>query len=333
MDISTIIIVVVAIALVFEFTNGFQDTANAIATSIYTRALTTVQAIALASVMNFIGALASERVAKTITSGLVGADIHEYVVLAALIAATAWNIITWWFGIPSSCSHALIGGLVGAAIIYHMSVNAVLWGGVIQKVVIPLFVSPLLGFLCGFAIMKLIWVLCRNLSFGRANSVFGRLQIFSAAFVAFSHGNNDAQKTMGIITLALISGGFLPGDAGVPLWVKIICAATMAAGTAAGGRRIIKTMGGGVTKLQPPGGFSAQTAAAAVIEFMTSLGAPISTTHVITSAVMGVGSAKRISAVKWGKAKEIVVVWCITLPLCAALGALCCLIVGKFITV
>ena len=330
MDVSTIIIVVVVIALVFEFTNGFQDTANAIATSIYTRALTMGQAIVLASVMNFIGALASERVAMTITSGIVGVGIHEYVVLAALISATAWNLITWWFGIPSSCSHALIGSLVGAAIVYQMGASAILWGGVVQKVVIPLFASPFLGILCGYALMKLIWRICQNLSFGRANTIFGRLQIISAGLVAFSHGNNDAQKTMGIITLALISGEVLPADSGVPFWVKVLCAATMAAGTAMGGRRIMKTMGSGVTKLQPPGGFSAQTAAAIVIEFMTFFGAPISTTHVITSAVMGVGTAKRISAVKWGKAREIVVVWCITLPLCAALGALCCLIVGSF---
>ena len=330
MEVSTIIIVVVIIALVFEFTNGFQDTANAIATSIYTRALTTFQAIALASVMNFIGAMASERVAMTITGGIVGGDIHEYVVLAALISATAWNLITWWFGIPSSCSHALIGSLVGAAIVYQLSLNAVLWGGVFQKVVIPLFASPLLGIVCGFAIMKLIWRVCQNLSFGRANGIFGKLQILSAGLVAFSHGNNDAQKTMGIITLALMSGELLPAGSGVPFWVKVICAITMAAGTATGGKRIIKTMGSGVTKLHPPGGFSAQTAAAGVIEFMTFMGAPISTTHVITSSVMGVGAAKRLSAVKWGKAREIVVVWCITLPICAALGALCCFIVGQF---
>ena len=323
MEPGTIIIVVVAAALVFEFTNGFHDTANAVATSIYTRAMTAFQAIALASTMNFFGALVSERVASTITRGLIGVEIAEYVVLAALIAAIFWNLITTWFGIPSSSSHALIGGLVGAAIVYHMGTDAILWGGVVQKVVIPLFISPLLGFVCGYGLMRLIYRVARKLSYGRANTVFGRLQILSGALVAFSHGNNDAQKTMGIITLALISREMLPADSGIPIWVKVICAATIAAGTAMGGRRIIKTMGGGVTRLRPPGGFSAQTAAAGVIEFMTFLGSPISTTHVITSAVMGVGSAKRISSVKWGKAKDIVVTWCITLPICAAIGAGC----------
>jgi len=329
--VSAVLVVVVLVALVFEFTNGFQDTANAIATSIFTRALTTGKAILLASVMNFVGALASERVAKTISSGLVGIEIAEYVVLAALVAATFWNILTWWFGIPSSCSHALIGGLVGAAIVYQMHVNAILWGGVVQKIVIPLFTSPLLGFFAGFAIMKAVNYACRNISLGRANSVFAKLQLLSAAFVAYSHGNNDAQKTMGIITLTLISGNMLSPDAGVPMWVKVICATMMALGTAAGGRRIIKTMGGGVTKLQPPGGFSAQTSAACVIEFMTFLGAPISTTHCITSSVMGVGSAKRLSAVKWGKAKDIVITWVITLPACAALGGIFCWLIGLFV--
>jgi PiT family inorganic phosphate transporter len=320
MDVSAIIVIVVAAALVFEFTNGFQDTANAIATSIYTRAMGATQAILLAAVMNFFGALASERVAKTITSGLIGVEIAEYVVLAALIAGIFWNIFATYLGIPSSCSHALIGGLIGASVVYYASVNAVLWDGVLQKIIIPIIVSPVLGFFAAFAIMKLVNNVFHYLSYGRANSIFGRLQIISAAFVAFAHGNNDAQKTMGIITLALITGEILPADSGVPLWVKVTCALTMAAGTAMGGRKIIKTMGGGVTKLQPPGGFSAQTAAAAVIEFMTFLGAPISTTHVITSAVMGVGSAKRISAVKWGKAKDIVITWIVTLPACALIG-------------
>jgi PiT family inorganic phosphate transporter len=327
--ISTIIIFVISAALIFEFINGFHDTANAIATSIFTHALTPTLAILMASCMNFIGALASERVAKTISSGLIGVEIQEYVVLAALLGAIAWNLITWWFGFPSSSSHALIGGLVGAALVYQMSASAIIWKGVLMKVVIPLFISPLLGFLGGFAIMKLIFLTCRRFSAGRINAVFLRLQVCSAAFMAFSHGNNDAQKTMGIITLALVSGEFLPSDTGIPIWVKIICAVTMALGTAAGGWRIIKTVGHGVTKLRPPGGFSAETAAACGIEFMTSLGAPISTTHTITSAVMGVGAAKRLSAVKWGKAKDIVLVWIVTLPICATLGGLCCWLIGR----
>ena len=321
--ISLLLVIVIITALVFEFTNGFQDTANAIATSIFTRVLTPVQAILIAAGMNFLGALASERVASTITRGLVGIEIEEYVVLAALMAAIFWNIFTWWFGMPSSCSHALIGGLVGASIAYYGGVGAILWNGVLMKVVIPIFMSPLLGFLGGFAIMKLINHICRNVSRGRANSIFGKLQIFSASFMAFTHGNNDAQKTMGIITLALISAGALSADAGVPILIKIICAATMAFGTAAGGWKIIKTVGRGITDLRPSGGFSAETAAAATIEFMTFLGAPVSTTHTITSAVMGVGFAKRLSAVRWGKAADIVKVWIVTLPITAAVGALC----------
>jgi PiT family inorganic phosphate transporter len=331
MEISAIIISVITVALIFEFINGFHDTANAIATSIYTRALTPAMAIILAAVMNFVGALVSERVAKTITSGLVGIEIEGYVVLAALLGAIIWNLLTWWFGFPSSSSHALIGALVGAAIVFHMGADAILWGGVMKKVVIPLFTSPLLGFFAGFAIMKFIFFTCHKFALAQVNNVFLRLQIISSAFMAYSHGNNDAQKTMGIITLTFVSAGLLPVDTGIPIWVKIICAATMACGTAAGGRKIIKTMGGGVTRLQPPGGFSAQTAAACVIEFMTSLGAPISTTHTITSAVMGVGAAKRVSAVKWGKAREIVMVWVVTLPACAALGGLCCWIVSLVI--
>jgi len=327
---TTFIIFVILIALIFEFVNGFQDTANAIATTIFTRALPMGRAIMLASTMNFIGALASERVAKTITSGLVGVPIEEYVILAALIGAIFWTVFTWYFGIPVSCSHSLIGGLLGASMVYTMHVNAILWSGVVQKVVIPIALSPALGFIAAFGLLKLINHLCRNVAYGRVNSVFLRLQIISAAFMAFSHGNNDAQKTMGIITLTLISANLLPADEGIPLWVKIICACTMAAGTAAGGRRIIKTVGRGVTKLTPPGGFASETAAAGVIELMTWFGAPVSTTHTITSAVMGVGSAKRLSAVRWGKAKDIVTAWIITLPICMAIGGLACYIIGNF---
>jgi len=326
---ASLIIAVVIVALVFEFVNGFQDTANAIATTIFTRALPMGRAIALAAVMNFLGALASERVAKTITSGLVGVPIEEYVILAALIGAIFWTIFTWYFGIPVSCSHSLIGGLIGASIVYQMHVNAILWNGVLTKVVIPIGLSPALGFCAALGLLKLINYGCRNKPYSLVNRVFLRLQIISAAFMAFSHGNNDAQKTMGIITLALISANELPMDAGIPLWVKVICAGTMAAGTAAGGRRIIKTVGRGVTKLTPPGGFASETAAAGVIELMTWMGAPVSTTHTITSAVMGVGTAKRLSAVRWGKAKDIVAAWIITLPVCIGIGGLSCWVIGN----
>ena len=325
---TAFIFCVVGVALVFEFINGFHDTANAIATSVYTRAMTAAEAILLASGMNFLGALVSEHVAKTITSGLVGIEIEEYVILSALIGAIIWNLITWWRGIPSSSSHALIAALIGAAIVYSFSVHSILWGGVLTKVIVPLITSPLMGFFLGFGVMKLIYYSCQRFPPGSVNNVFSKLQIVSAALVAFSHGTNDAQKTMGIITLTLISGDLLPANADVPMWVKIACATTIAIGTSVGGWRIMKTMGGGVTKLQPPGGFAAQTASAVVIWVMSLLGAPISTTHTITSAVMGVGSAKRLSAVRWSKASDIVLAWVITLPICACLGGLVCWIIG-----
>ena len=328
---TALLFCVVLIALVFEFINGFHDTANAIATSVYTRVLTPARAIALASTMNFLGALVSERVAKTITSGLIGIEIEEYVILAALIAAIVWNLITWWWGIPSSSSHALIAGLIGATMVHAMNTNAILWNGVLTKVIIPLFTSPILGFFVAFWVMRLINRICENMASGKVKGVFAKLQIFSAAFMAFSHGTNDAQKTMGIITLTLISAGILPADSGIPVAVKLICAGAMAAGTSAGGWKIMKTLGGGVTKLQPPGGFAAESSAASVIELMSHFGAPISTTHTITSCVMGVGSAKRLSAVKWSKAKNIVFAWVITLPICACLGGITCWIIDFFV--
>jgi len=319
---SGLLIMVIFFALIFEFINGFHDTANAIATAVYTRALKAHWAIMLAAVMNFAGALVSERVAKTISAGLVDVALQQYVIMAALIGAIIWNLFTWWRGIPSSSSHALIGSLVGATIVFQMGIEHIIWSGLLQKVIIPLVTSPFIGLLVGFGIMKLIFKLFRKWSFSKVNKVFSKMQIFSSAWVAFSHGNNDAQKTMGIITLALVTGGLLPTEAGVPLWVKIICAIMMALGTSVGGWRIMRTMGGRVTKLQPASGFSAQTAAAIVIESMSYLGAPISTTQVITSAVMGAGSAKRVSAVKWGIAQNIVLAWIITLPSAMLLGGL-----------
>lgn len=327
---SGIMFLVVAFALVFEFINGFHDTANAIATSVYTKALTARRAILLAAVMNFMGALASEKVAKTISTGLVNGQLEQYVILAALLGAIIWNLFTWWKCIPSSSSHALIGGLLGASIVYSASMENVLWTGVFQKVIIPLFTSPLIGFVMGFLFMSSIFNAFAGWSQNRVNKVFLKLQIVSAALVAFSHGNNDAQKTMGIITLALITGGALGADAGIPLWVKISCAATMALGTSVGGWKIMKTMGCGVTKLQPASGFSAQTGAALVIEAMSFFGAPVSTTQVITTSVMGAGTAKRASAVKWGIAQSIVVAWVVTLPATMILGGMIVYILGIF---
>ena len=328
---ETILIFVIVFAFLFEFINGFHDTANAIATSVYTKALTPGRAIMLAAVMNFIGALVSERVASTISKNLVSVQLAQYVILAALIGAIIWNLLTWWRGIPSSSSHALIGSLLGATIVYTSSAASIKIDGVLEKVVIPLFLSPVVGLIVGFTIMTLIRRLCAHWSQNRVNKTFLKLQIFSAALVAYSHGNNDAQKTMGIITLALISGGMLGADAGVPLWVKISCAATMAVGTSIGGWKIMKTMGSKVTKLEPASGFSAQTSAALVIEGASFLGAPISTTQVITASVMGAGSAKRTSAVKWGLAGDIAKAWILTLPVSMILGGTACWIIGFFV--
>ncbi len=325
---SGILLWVIVCALLFEFINGFHDTANAIATSVYTRALTTKQAIMLAAAMNFCGALVSERVALTISKGLVNIELKQYVILAALIGAIIWNLITWWRGIPSSSSHALIGGLLGATMVYTHSTEHVMWSGVLDKVIIPLFTSPLVGFIFGFLFMKVIFGLFANWSHGKVNKLFLKLQVVSAAFIAFSHGNNDAQKTMGIMTLALMTGGLLAPDAGVPIYIKLACACTMALGTSIGGYKIMKTMGGGVTKLQPASGFAAQTGAALVIEAMSAMGAPVSTTQVITTAIMGSGSVKRVSAVKWGIAESIVVAWVITLPITMFLGGAAAYVIG-----
>ncbi|MBN7772405.1 inorganic phosphate transporter [Clostridium aminobutyricum] len=327
---SSILICVLFFALVFEFINGFHDTANAIATSVYTRALSAKNAILLAAIMNFCGALVSDKVAKTISKGLVNIQLEQYVILAALIAAIIWNLITWWKGIPSSSSHALIGGLLGATMVYSGSTEPIVWDGVIQKVIIPLFTSPLIGFLVGYLFMRTILTLFVNWSHNKVNKLFLKLQILSAALVAYSHGNNDAQKTMGIMTLALISGGLLDSSAGVPVWIKIACATTMAIGTSIGGWKIMKTMGGSVTKIQPSSGFAAQTAAALVIEFMSHFGAPVSTTQVITTSIMGAGSVKRFSAVKWGVAQSIVVAWVVTLPISMFIGGLVSFLIGMF---
>lgn len=328
---SGVLICVILFALAFEFINGFHDTANAIATTVYTRALTAKKAIALAACMNLVGAMASEKVAMTISKGLVDVTLEQYVILGALIGAIAWNLFTWWKGIPSSSSHALIGSLIGATIVFTMGVEHVIWVGVLKKVIIPLITSPFIGMFVGLGFMKLILLLCANCTYNKPNKVFRKLQIFSSAFVAFSHGNNDAQKTMGIITLALLSGGLLDATAGVPLWVKICCAGMMALGTSLGGWKIMKTMGSGVTKLTPASGFAAQTASAVVIEVMSFLGAPVSTTQVITTSVMGAGSAKRISAVKWGVAQNIIIAWVVTLPITMCLGGLAVFVIQLFV--
>ena len=302
-----ILIAVVAFALIFDFINGFHDTAISIATSISTRVMTPFVAIAMAAVLNFAGALWSHQVAKTISSGIVNSTlVPEYILIGTLLAAIIWDLVTWWFGIPSSSSHALIGGLVGSAIAYAGSVNIIMWHGVWKKVVFPLFASPVAGFILGWLLMKFLnWIL-QSFSLRFVNGVFSKLQIVSAAFMAFTHGMNDAQKSMGIITFAMIGAGFLPLNSNVPLWVMISCAFAISAGTAVGGWRIIKTMGFGMYKMKPINGFAAQTAGAAVIAVASHFGQPVSTTHVISSTILGVGAAKRLSAVRWGLARDIV---------------------------
>jgi len=347
---ALMLILVVIFAIGFDFINGFHDTANSIATTVSTRVLTPTQAIMMAAVLNFVGALVSHGVAKTIASGLVtsekisnvqGASIGslpQYVILAALVGAIVWNLITWYFGIPSSSSHALIGGLLGATVTYYIInevavLSNIKWDGVINKVVIPLFASPVVGFLIAFALMKFIYFALQKLTQNTVNRWFSKLQIFSAAFMAFEHGRNDAQKSMGIITLALVAASSSPGSkvaltpiengvTGIPLWVMIACALAMALGTATGGWKIIKTMGVSIIKLRPIQGFAAEATAATVITIASSLNAPISTTHVITSAVLGVGTAKRTKAVKWGIAKNIVWTWVFTIPATMLIGAI-----------
>lgn len=316
------LIAVIVIALTFDLINGFHDTANAIATSVSTRVLTPRIAVMMAAAANFIGAVfLSTGVAETISKGLVNGALEQYVIVAALLAAIIWDLITWYLGIPSSSSHALIGGLVGAAVVYAASFEKVVWSGVLDKVVIPLVTSPLVGFVFGFLIMKALFKICARSTRMAVHKVFSVLQIISAFFMALSHGSNDAQKSMGIITLALVSAGLLDQSAGIPLWVIVACATAMAIGTSVGGWKIIKTIGVNMIKLEPINGFAAETGAAIVIQVMTALKAPVSTTHVISAAIMGVGASKRLSAVRWSLVKNIVTSWFVTIPATMLLGA------------
>jgi PiT family inorganic phosphate transporter len=315
-----LLIAIVVLALVFDYTNGFHDTANAIATSVSTRALSPRVAVLMAAGLNLIGALVSTSVAKTVGEGIVDTDLVTLqVVMAALVGAVAWNLITWRFGIPSSSSHALFGGLIGA-MIASAGIDGVIWSGVVEKIILPMIGSPLLGFICAWLLMTgLIW-LVRRRQLAPVNTWFRRLQPISAGFMAFSHGANDAQKTMGIIALALFASGQIETFT-IPTWVKITCALAMAAGTYSGGWRIIHTLGSKVIKLDPIHGFAAETAAASVIQAATHFGVPVSTTHTITAAIMGVGSTQRLSAVRWGVAGNIVTAWILTLPAAGLVGA------------
>jgi len=313
---SLLLLLVMAFAVTFDYINGFHDTANAIATSVSTRALRADHAILMSATANFLGALTGTAVAKTISSGIAatpdGPD-GQIIVAAALVGAITWNLITWRLGIPSSSSHALIGGLLGA-VLAATGTGAYKWDGIWGKVLLPLVTSPIVGLVLGFSAMVVILNVFKRANPRRLNERFRRLQVVSAAFMAFSHGSNDAQKTMGIMTLALIGAGVLPHDAPIPLWVILLAASAISLGTAFGGWRIIKTMGQRVVKLDPVHGFAAETTAATVILTASHFGMPVSTTHVISSAIMGVGSSDRLSAVRWGVAGNIVIAWILTIP-------------------
>lgn len=323
-------IVVVILALAFDFINGFHDTANAIATSVSTRVLTPRAAILMSAVLNFVGAFLSAEVAKTIGSGIVDpkAVIPE-VIIAALIGAITWNLITWYFGIPSSSSHALIGGLLGSAIVYKsMSFAVVDWVKLWDKVVMWLILSPVIGFLVGYIIMVALQWIFRKTRPTTVTSIFSKAQIASAAAMALNHGMNDAQKSMGIITMALVSAGILK-EFNVPLEVKIACALAMAVGTSVGGWKIIKTMGHSMARLVPVNGFAAEAGAAAVIFTASMMKAPVSTTHIISTSIMGVGASKRLSSVRWTVAKNIIWAWILTIPITAAIAGLAIFIITK----
>ncbi|HCP90501.1 MAG TPA: inorganic phosphate transporter [Spartobacteria bacterium] len=334
----TFIIVVLA-AIMFEYTNGFHDAANAIATVVSTKVLTPRQAIAMAAFFNLTGAMLGGAVASTVGKGLVDTNVVTMTtVLCALIAAFVWNITTWWFGLPSSSSHALIGGLCGAALATARGNWSVIkWSTALwPKVIVPMLSSPVMGFVLGGLIMFLLFVALHRFTPHFVQTTFGKLQIFSAAWMAHSHGTNDAQKTMGIITLALFTGtkagsfnqlppwlDFLRTPTFImPTWVKVLCALTMAAGTAAGGWRIIRTLGHRVVKLQPVHGFAAETTAALIIQGASLYGIPLSTTHVISTSIMGVGAVKRFSGMKWTVVERIIWAWIFTLPATALLGYL-----------
>ena len=354
----TLVIVVIVTALVFEYINGFHDTANSIATVVATKVLSPMQAVGLAATMNLVGALAGTAVAKTIASGLIDVgvvDVGAQLILCALLGGIVWNLITWWLGLPSSSSHALIGGLVGAALAAaHDDFGAIIWSqpaepvwksaGVLWKVVVPMVTSPILGFTAGFLLMGLLFFLISMMVKGGGwlarcarprwvNGFFGKAQLASAGYMGFAHGMNDAQKTMGIIALLLVSAqangtlDVLPGwlafvhpspgaiaEGDIDTWIKITCALVMAAGTAAGGWRIIKTLGHKLVKLHPIHGFAAEASAASVITLASSLGIPVSTTHNISSAIMGVGTAKRFNAIKWTMVEKMIWAWILTIP-------------------
>ena len=351
----TLLLIVILVALAFEYINGFHDTANSIATVVSTKVLTPAQAVFLAAVTNLLGALWGTAVAKTISSGLVDAKLVSMtsdIIICALLGAIVWDLITWWFGLPSSSSHALIGGLCGSALAASgNNWNVIIWSqpnpdhwyegkGLLWKVIVPMVTSPVAGFILGVIFMALLYLLLRNARPHRVNRFFGKAQMLSAAAMGFMHGTNDAQKTMGLIALTLLAAtkagqlanlpdwlSFLrtpeppPGkDMEIAAWIKVVCALVMCSGTAVGGWRIIRTLGHKMVKLHPINGFAAETSSAAVILTATHLGIPVSTTHNISAAIMGVGAAKRLNAIKWPVVESMVWAWIFTIPVTALLA-------------
>jgi len=317
---TTLLVVVIVVGLAFDFTNGFHDTANYVATWVGTRALSPRAAVLVSAAANLAGAFVTTAVAKTVGKGIIDTGLAtDQIVLAALLGAIVWNLLTWWLGLPSSSTHALIGGLVGAALV-HSGSKGVQWHGIWAKVILPGAASPVIGFFAAFALLVLIYRIFHRLTPGVANRGFRLGQLASGTWVAFTHGANDAQKTMGVVALALYTHGSI-STFYVPTWVKIGAGLTIAAGTYAGGWRIIRTLGQRIYKMSPEHGFAAQIAAGSTLYAGTHFGFPISTTHVVTGSVMGAGATRRFSAVRWGIAGNIVVAWLLTLPAAALVAA------------
>jgi PiT family inorganic phosphate transporter len=317
---TVLLVIVVVVALGFDFTNGFHDTANAVATSVSTKALSPRKAVAVASLANLAGAFVTTAVASTVGKGIIDANLAtEKTILAALLGAITWNLLTWWFGLPSSSSHALIGGLIGAALV-QSGTSGVEWHSILHKVVIPALVAPVLAGLAAYAILLALFWIFHRATPAAAGRGFRLGQLVSGTWVAFTHGANDAQKTMGVIALALFTHGTID-EFYIPTWVKVSAGVAIAAGTYVGGWRIMRTIGQRMYSMEPASGFAAQSTAGTVIYFATHFGYPLSTTHVVSGAVMGAGATKRLSAVRWGVAGNIVVAWLLTIPAAALVAA------------